>query len=199
VFEICDQIERRGLDFAWECLGRVDSLDEAAYRAMYRAGCRRIFFGIESGSDRILKLMNKKITVDVARTAVTAAHRAGLEVGAFFILFYPGDTDETVLQTLRFAGSLPLSYIGLSMPYPLPGTALYRRVGHRMTRDWRPDDSLLWRHVLIYSADFSEAKMWFGILKGHAQFEIKKRFGRLARWVLPAFEVPTDFLFRRLK
>ena len=126
VINVCREIRRRGLQFAWECLGRVDALDYATALEMKAAGCTRIFFGIESGNEQILKQMNKKITTDQARLAVQAAHQAGLEVGAFFILCYPGDTDDTVLQTLHFATSLPLDYIGLSMPYPLPGTELYQ-------------------------------------------------------------------------
>ena len=199
VIRICEEIRRRGLRFQWECLGRVDALDYATALEMKKAGCTRIFFGIESGNDQILKLMNKKITTEQARNAVEAAHRAGLQVGAFFILFYPGDTDDTVLDTLRFATSLPLDYLGLTMPYPLPGTALFERVKDRITRDWRPDDSLLGNHVLIFNADFSEAKMWFGILKGHAQFEVRRRLGKLAPLFLRLLEKPTDALLRLLK
>ena len=141
VLEICAEIRRRRLRFAWECLGRVDAFDLATARAMKDAGCFRIFFGIESGNDAILKLMNKRITTAQARSAVEAAHGAGLEVGAFFILCYPGETDDTVLETLRFATSLPLDYVGLTMPYPLPGTALLERVGDRVTRAWRPQEA----------------------------------------------------------
>ena len=65
---------------------------------MRRAGCRTVFFGIESGSDEVLRVMRKGITAAQARDAVWAAHDAGLEVGAFFILCYPGETDETVLR-----------------------------------------------------------------------------------------------------
>ncbi len=101
-------------------------------------------------------------------------------MGAFFILFYPGDTDDTVLRTLHFATSLPLDYLGLSMPYPLPGTALFEQVRDRINRDWHPDESPFGSHVLIFDADFSELKMWFGIIKGHAQFRIKKSLGKLA-------------------
>jgi anaerobic magnesium-protoporphyrin IX monomethyl ester cyclase len=143
VIQVCEEIQHRGLHFRWECLGRVDSIDFEIARAMKQAGCARIYFGIESGNDRILKLRKKKITAEQARQAVQAAHRAGLEVGAFFILFYPGETDDTVLETLRFAASLPLDYLGLSMPYPLPGTALYERVKDRINREWRPGESLL--------------------------------------------------------
>jgi len=199
VIRVCREIKRRGLHFKWECLGRVDALDYPTALEMKEAGCMRIFFGIESGNDQILELMNKKITTDEARRAVIAAHQAGLQVGAFFIICYPGDSDDTVLNTLHFATSLPLDYLGLSMPYPLPGTELYKRTKDRIMRDWHPDDSPFGSHVLIFDADFSEAKMWFGIMKGQAQFEIRRRMGKLAPLLLDLFEKPTDAVFRRLR
>ena len=196
---VCEEIKQRGLQFHWECLGRVDSIDYSTALNMKQAGCTRIYFGIESGNDQILKLMNKNITLEMARNAVEAAHQAGLEVGAFFILFYPGETDETVLNTLRFATSLPLDYLGLSMPYPLPGTALYERVKEQITREWRSGESLFGSHVLTYDSDFSEAKMWFGIMKGHAQFRLKRRMGKLAPLFLRLVEKPTDVLLRLMR
>ena len=130
VVAVCDEIERRGLRFAWECLARVDGID----RDDRRGACAAPAAGPSSSASSpaattVLRVMRKGITTAQAREAVWAAHDAGLEVGAFFILCYPGDTDETVLETLRFAGSLPLDYLGLSMPYPLPGTPLRRADG----------------------------------------------------------------------
>jgi len=196
---ICEEIGRRGLRFGWECLGRVDTFDDETARAMKQAGCFRVFFGIESGSDEILALMDKKITTAEARAAVECAHRAGLEVGAFFIVCYPGETDETVLDTLRFATSLPLDYVGLTMPYPLPGTALLERMGGRLTRDWRPQEALVANHMLTYQGDFSAAKMRFALYKGRAQTEMRRRLGFLAPPAVALFEKPTDALFRLLK
>lgn len=201
VLEVCAEIKQRGLHFYWECLARVDSLDDATYGEMYNAGCRRVYFGIESGDDKVLKLMNKKITAEEARHAVIAAHQAGLQVGAFFILFYPGETNQTVLNTLHFTTTLPLDYLGLTMPYPLPGTALYERVKGQIKREWNPGESVFGSHVLIYNADFSETKMWIGIIKGRAQFEINhklRRMGKLMPFVLKLFEKPTDWLLTRL-
>ncbi len=199
VLRICAEIRQRNLDFHWECLGRVDSLDEATARAMRNAGCTRIYFGVESGSQPILDQMNKKITPEEARRAVEAAHRAGLQVGAFFILGYPGDTDETVLATLQYAGSLPLDYLGLTMPYPLPGTALYDRVKNRIYRDWRPGESLFVGHELIFDAEFSERKLWFGILKGQAEFHIRRKAGKLAPAILRLFRPLTNAAFRLMR
>lgn len=196
---VCKEIIRRGLKFNWECLGRVDSIDYFTALQMKDAGCTRIYFGIESANERILELMNKQITVEQAQLAVNTAHQAGLQVGAFFILCYPGETDESVLQTLHFTTTLPIDYLGLSMPYPLPGTGLFKRVEERIKRDWHQGENLFTSHSLIFDADFSEFKMWFAILKGQVQFEIKKRMGKLAPLFLPVIEKSTNAIFRILK
>ena len=199
VMEICEEIGRRGLHFHWECLGRVDNLDYATALHMKQAGCTRIYFGIESGNDQILQLMRKQITTEQARRAVEGAHRAGLQVGAFFILFYPGETDETVLNTMRFAASLPLDYLGLTLPYPLPGTALYERIKDWITREWRPAEIVFGSHTLIYASEFSEAKMQFGLLKGQVQFALQKRLGKIVPLGPCLFEWLTDAIFRLLR
>jgi anaerobic magnesium-protoporphyrin IX monomethyl ester cyclase len=199
LMRICAEIRRRGLHFKWDCLSRVDAMDFDMAREMRAAGCTRIYFGIESGNDGILRLMKKNITANQARQAVESAHQAGLEVGAFFILGYPGDTDDTVLETLRFATSLPIDYLGLTMPYPLPGAALYGRIGRRISREWLPGNGFFGSQSLVFTSDFSRIKMWFGILKGHAQFKIRKKTGKLAPLLLKMVERPTDALFRLLK
>ncbi len=196
---ICAEIRRRKLSFAWECLGRAEGLDFELAREMKAAGCSRIYFGLESGNDRILELMRKRITCEQARRAVEDAHRAGLEAGAFFILFYPGETDDTVLQTLRFASSLPLSYLGLTMPYVLPGTPLSQRMKDRGTREWDPAERPLFGHVLNFRADVSELKIRFAILKGRLQFEMKKRLGRASPLAMRWFEPVTEALLRALR
>ncbi len=194
VLEICKRIRDRSASFGWECLGRVDSIDPTVALAMKEAGCERVLFGIESGSDSVLGLMKKKITVQEAERAVSAARDAGLMTGAFFILCYPGETDDTVLETLRFATRLPIDYLSFTHPHPLPGTSLYERVKGKADSDaCSPDD------VVVYDAEFSRKKMRFASLKGEVQFEIKKRLGRGAPLVLAPFEALTDEIFRRMR
>ncbi|HII07717.1 MAG TPA: B12-binding domain-containing radical SAM protein [Methanotrichaceae archaeon] len=194
VLDICQKIQDRGSSFGWECLGRVDSIDPTVALAMKEAGCERVLFGIESGSDYVLGLMKKKIKVEEAERAVLAARDAGLKTGAFFILCYPGETDDTVLETLRFATRLPLDYLSFTMPHPLPGTSLYERVKEKMASDAGSSDE-----VMVFDAEFSKRKMKFAVLKGEVQFEIRKRLGRGAPQVLGPFEALTDEIFRRMK
>jgi anaerobic magnesium-protoporphyrin IX monomethyl ester cyclase len=197
VLKICAEIQRRNLEFQWECLGRVDAIDQSLALIMCAAGCRRIYFGIESGSEAILKIMKKQITTAQARQAVESTHLAGLEVGAFFILFYPGDTSTTVLETLHFANSLPLDYMGLTFPYPLPGTPLFARAQGQVTRP-QQQESLFGYHQLTFKADFSPLKMWFGLYKGQIQFKLKKNFASFAPWLVIGFEKITDRIFKCL-
>ncbi|MGA2614897.1 MAG: radical SAM protein [Spirochaetia bacterium] len=199
VQRICAEIIRRGLHFRWECLGRIDSVDRGLASLMKEAGCRRIFFGIESGDGQILRLMNKGITPSKARSAVVAAHQAGVKTGAFFILYYPGETDATVITTLRFALSLPLDYLSFTMPYPIPGTVLHRRVKDRMPGKWRQDGGILFDHTLIFDADYSQAKMRFAILKGQLEFALKRGLGRAGLIVLPVVRRPTDLILRLMR
>lgn len=199
LLQICEEIRVRRMEFKWECLARVDSIDEATTNAMKKAGCDRIFFGIESGDESILKLMNKKILLDQARRAVEAARGAGLKTGAFFILCYPGETDETVLKTIRFAASLPLDYLSFTMPYPLPGTRLSERIKSKAASDWKGQSSLLSDHALIFKSEFSEAKMRFAILKGQIQFAFQKRPDSPLYLAKKPFEMITDILFRVIK
>jgi anaerobic magnesium-protoporphyrin IX monomethyl ester cyclase len=195
VMRFCDGVRARRMAFKWECLARADRVDAEMARAMKDAGCEKIYFGIESGNQSVLERMNKRITPAVARSAVEAAHSAGIRTGAFFILFYPGETDETVLDTLRYSRSLPLDYVSYTVPYPIPGTALHRRMQGRGMRAWKQDGSLS-GHSLTFAADFSEAKMKFGILKGAAEFAAKKYLGELG---VKMIEKPTDLLLRLMR
>jgi len=199
MIQICEDILARGMEFKWECLGRVDSIDKATSEAMKKAGCDRIFFGIESGDESVLMLMNKRILLAQARRAVEAANEAGLKTGAFFILCYPGETDETVLKTIRFATSLPLDYLSFTLPYPLPGTRLSERIKSKALSEWKGQRSPLSDHSLFYESDFSEVKMKFAILKGQIQFCFQKRSDYPISAARKPFEILTDRLFKIMK
>ena len=197
---VCSEIVKRGVDVGWECLSRVDTMDAQVAEGMKRAGCIGVFFGIESGNDSVLDIMKKKITTAQAKHAVYEAKAAGLKVGAFFIVGYPGESDKTVLDTVRFASSLPLDYLSFTLPYPIPGTPLYERVKGKgvLIEDWEePKNYRLIRHKLLYASGFSEGKLKFAIGKAQAQFYGRKHFGQTGYSVIgKPFEQVTDVLFK---
>ncbi len=117
--EICRAIDRRGLDVRWRAYARVDTVDPEMLGWMRRAGCERILFGAESGSREILKGIRKGIRPDQTRRAVDMARDAGIGVLASFILGLPGETPQTLRETLDFARSLRVPYsLNLLTPYP---------------------------------------------------------------------------------
>ena len=179
LLNVCEEIIHRQLDIDWECLSRVDTIDRETALKMKQAGCIRVFFGLESGNDAVLALMKKQATVNEARKAVHTTKAVGIQVGAFFIVGYPGETDETVLDTLRFASSLPLDYLSFSVPYPIPGTSLYEKVHDQIKADdlKQPGSFRVTDHKLIYRSSFSEAKLKLAIVKGSAQFKLRKIMG----------------------
>jgi len=204
LMKVCDLLVQKRIDVGWECLSRVDTLDLEVAQKMKRAGCVRVFFGIESGNDGVLAVMNKRITTVQARRAVFAAKEAGLQVGAFFIVGYPGESDGTVLDTVRFASGLPLDYLSFTLPYPIPGTALHERVkdnGDILVDDWEePKNWSLIRHKLLYGSSFSETKLKFAIGKAQVQFFARKHMGNSAYGVIgEPFERLTDAAFRLMR
>jgi anaerobic magnesium-protoporphyrin IX monomethyl ester cyclase len=112
--EICEGLIARNLDVTWACRARIDSVDRDMLELMHRAGCRRIYYGIESGNQQILDTLNKGITLDQIRATVRATHDAGIQALGFFLIGSPGETRATVDQTLRFARELDLEYVQFS-------------------------------------------------------------------------------------
>jgi anaerobic magnesium-protoporphyrin IX monomethyl ester cyclase len=199
VMKICDEIGRRGLDVDWQCLSRVDTLDSELALRMKKAGCERIYFGIEAGDERILKIMGKDIDLQTARRAVSNANSANIETGAFFIIGYPGDSNETILNTLRFATSLPLDYVSFTLPYPIPGTGLYEKVKHVLIESSEKRIKLIDQH-LAFKSEFSEFKLKFAIVKAGVQFRTRKYLGEIGYSILgEPFEKITDSMFRIIK
>jgi radical SAM superfamily enzyme YgiQ (UPF0313 family) len=123
---ICDEILRRGVTIRWSSFARVDTVSVPLLTRMREAGCHAVSFGMESGSPNILKRVRKNITLEQAEAAVAMCHQAGMDAHASFILGLPGETPETLAQTMAFAqrlGEQGLLY-GFHLLAPFPGTAI---------------------------------------------------------------------------
>jgi anaerobic magnesium-protoporphyrin IX monomethyl ester cyclase len=199
VVKICNEVIRRGLNVKWQCLSRVDAMDQEMAAKMKEAGCQRVYFGIESGDQRTLHLMKKDIDLQTARNAVYNANKAGIETGAFLILGYPGESEEMILNTIHFGTNLPLDYLSFTLPYPIPGTGLYEKVKDDLIEPRKGRIKLI-EHTLEFKSQYSEFKLKFAILKGTVQFRIRKYFGQIGYELFGRpFEKITDLLFKMLK
>jgi anaerobic magnesium-protoporphyrin IX monomethyl ester cyclase len=128
VLRICEDIEARKLNITWDCETRVDMVDEELLTAMYNAGCITVWFGVESGSEKILCQMNKNIKLDETRQAFKIAQKVGLMTIASAVIGFPGETEVTAWETINFINSLNPDDIGFYVATPYPGTPMYEQV-----------------------------------------------------------------------
>lgn len=121
-FEICDILGRSGI-VSWNCDTRVTSVSKELLISMRKSGCQKVAFGVESGSQRILDLIGKRITVDQVRQAVWWAKEAGIKhiEGNFIIGSDPSETPDDLEMTKDLISSLPWTFVSVSIIVPYPG------------------------------------------------------------------------------
>lgn len=148
VLKICSLMLERKIKIGFDMRTRVDCLDEEMIEALQAAGCRRVHFGLESGSPRILQAMNKGTTVDKARETIRLCKKHGISVRAFFMIGYLDEDMESYEETVRFSQELPLDWASYSITTPLPHTGLYREA---MQRGYIDGD--YWRDYTLLKKD----------------------------------------------
>jgi len=127
VLDICDEIIARGLGIGWDIRARVDTVDEKVLRRLKDAHCERIHYGVEAGTDKILKVLRKGITLEQAKKAFKMTQEAGISTLAYFMIGSPTETREDILQTVRLAKDLDPDFVHVTITTPFPGTALYKK------------------------------------------------------------------------
>jgi len=122
--ELCRKMIDARLNLVWMCQSRVDIIDEDHVVMMKEAGCHSIQFGVESGDENILRTMSKGISLEQTRRAFDLCRKHKITTNGFFIIGMPGETEETVLKTIKFAKELSCDVAAFSLPMPHPGTKL---------------------------------------------------------------------------
>ncbi|MBF8283749.1 MAG: hypothetical protein HW378_2664 [Anaerolineales bacterium] len=128
VFKMCRLMIEQKLDVTWTCNSRVDYVDEEMLRLMGKAGCTRISWGIESGSEQVLKHARKGAYPDKAERALRWAKKAGIMNWGYFIIGLPAETEQTIRQTIEFSKKLPLDIALFHVAAPYPGTPFFFEV-----------------------------------------------------------------------
>jgi len=143
--KFCELIKKRGLEFTWDCETRVDKVSKSLLRKMRDAGCGTIYYGVESGDPSILRKMGKKIQLAQTIKAFRWTQEANISTVASVILFYPGETKNTLNRTLNFIKKLNPDIVQFNIATPFPGTDFYEEVkkgGLISETDWSKFDIL---------------------------------------------------------
>jgi len=193
--EICDEIVKRNIKIPWAltCGIRVNNVDQEIFYKLKKAGCHAVYFGVESGDQKILDRVKKGITLIQAKKAVKMAKKAGLETVTFFMLGLPGETKESIKKTINFAIELDSDYAKTTILTPYPGTPIFEewdKKGHITTKDWSKYNF----HSASRVYDHPNLS-WDELEKAYKRFH--RKFYFRPRYIINRFtkDIKTGFLF----
>jgi anaerobic magnesium-protoporphyrin IX monomethyl ester cyclase len=155
VEEFAALINERRVRVPFRCLMRADQVTPSVARALASAGCRMLWMGAESGSQKVLDAMEKGLRVEDIRTANRLLKAEGIDVGVFLQFGYPGETWTDIEATLQLAREIEPADIGVSVSYPLPGTQFYERVRQELgvKQNWFDSSDLSMMYQATYAPE----------------------------------------------
>ena len=172
----CEGLRRRGLDLTWSVEARIDAVDREVLEALKNAGCTFIAYGIESGSQRMLDHIKKRITKDGVREVIRMTKEVGLAIRGYYMFGFPTETLEDMEETLEFALELDVDVATFTLFLPLPGTLEYNRATE--TGDFPDPEYYL--HRILPEFNFPDAP--FYVPEGMSAEELltfhRKAYGR---------------------
>lgn len=150
IYDLFELLKRSGLRFDWTCMARINNVTFEFLEFLRDNGCWSIAFGIESGDESILKTIRKNISLESARQVIEWCSTLGIRTKGFFIVGHPLETIETIDKTIRFACSLKLDAVVVTINTPIPGSQQYaeaKKYGTLDTTDW--SNFNYWRPVFV--------------------------------------------------
>lgn len=179
VIDICDEIRRRDINVYWAIRSRVDLVNEPMLKALAKAGCKRIYYGIESGDSDILKTLRKETNIQLIREIIGLTNKYDIDTFGYFMVGSPGESVESIKKTIKFAIDLKLDYAQFSKVTPMPATELYRMLVEDTGRDyWQ--EYILDESKDIYlprpRTDLTEEEVQFWTRKAYLAFYFRPRY-----------------------
>src|SRR3989339_1082087 len=125
VIDICREILRRQLKFNWDIRARVNTVDREVLTYLKKAGCVRIHYGVEAGTEKILKVLNKGISLEQVLRVFKMTRKMGIDTLAYFMICSPRGTKENILSRIKIPKKLKPAYAHITILTPYPATAIY--------------------------------------------------------------------------
>ena len=207
VLNICSEIQKRKLTIAWDVRTRVDTVDQEIIKIMKKANCQRIHFGVEAGTEKMLKILRKGITLKQIENAFKIAKKEGLQAAGYFMIGSPSETKQDVLETIKLIKKLNPAFVHISITTPFPATDLYRLglESKILPYDYwqkfaqNPDSNFI---PLSWEENMTKEELFKLLKQGYQSFYFRpsyiiKRLIKLSSW--KDFKSKTRAAFRLLK
>jgi len=133
-----DELRKRDLVIPYECITRADRMNDDVVRLLKETGCFRVWIGAESGSQKVIDLMDRRVDVNQVRDMIRLTKNYGIETGTFIMLGYPGETEADIKETIHHLKESNPDHFTITVAYPIRGTELYQEVEADQTTslDW---------------------------------------------------------------
>jgi radical SAM superfamily enzyme YgiQ (UPF0313 family) len=121
-------LDERKLKIKYECITRADRLNVEVIKTLSDSGCFRVWIGAESGSQKIIDLMDRRVNVNHVREMIKLAQKNGIQAGTFIMLGYPGETEEDIEETITHLKESNPEYFTITIAYPIKGTEFFEEI-----------------------------------------------------------------------
>ncbi len=128
-----DELKKQGIKINYECITRADRMNEEVIKMMKETGCFRVWIGAESGSQRIINAMDRRVKVEQVREMIQLSKKYGIETGTFIMLGYPGETEEDIEETIKHLKLSSPDHFTITVAYPINGTEFFQEIEARQT------------------------------------------------------------------
>jgi radical SAM superfamily enzyme YgiQ (UPF0313 family) len=122
------EVKRQGVNIPFECITRAERLNDEILQLLKESGCYRIWIGAESGSQRIIDAMDRRVDVNVVKDAIIKTNSIGIETGTFIMLGYPGEDEKDIDKTIDYLKKSNPTHFTITIAYPIKGTSLYSEI-----------------------------------------------------------------------
>ena len=139
--EFNETLKQRNLKIKFECITRADRMNEEVIKLLKDAGCFRVWIGAESGSQKVIDLMDRRVDVDQVRQMIKLTQNNGIQAGTFIMLGYPGETEDDIEETIRHLKESNPEYFTITVAYPIKGTELFAEVEAVQTNNFNWDSN----------------------------------------------------------
>jgi anaerobic magnesium-protoporphyrin IX monomethyl ester cyclase len=133
-----EEVVKQKAQIRFECITRAERLNDEILQLLKEAGCFRIWIGAESGSQKIIDLMDRRVDVNHVKKMIQNTNALGIETGTFIMLGYPGETEEDITETIQYLKEANPTQYTITIAYPIKGTSLYNEIENDITiqPDW---------------------------------------------------------------
>jgi radical SAM superfamily enzyme YgiQ (UPF0313 family) len=197
VIELCDKMIEEKLCLEWSCFTRVNLVDKELLKKMKQAGCYLIFYGLESGVQRLLDLIQKDITLEQSEKAMKMTHEAGIETWVSFMLNLPSATKKEEEQTINFAIKVNPTFVQFPIATPYPGTKLYDLAleNGKLKTNW--DNFTNWDEVVFVPYGRTEKEIKNTMKKAYRKFYLRPTY--ILKRIKSMLKLPLNKFFALIK